>query len=112
MGQTTAGDLASQAGTYGARAGALASDTGAAQANALLAQGNARASAYGGYGQAAGQGLQGLYQNWGNISNALSGYQLGTGTRGNAYAVSQGYEPLNYGADASYYPASGGQAYD
>ena len=69
IGQTTAGDLASQAGTYGARAGALASDTGAAQANALLAQGNARASAYGGYGQAIGQGLQGLYNNWGSISN-------------------------------------------
>lgn len=112
VGQTTAQTMAGQAGSYGSAAGALASATGASSANALLAQGNARASAYGGYGQAAGQGLQGLYQNWGNISNALGGYQLGTGTQGNAYAVSQGYEPLNYGADASYYPASGGQAYD
>lgn len=111
-GQTSAQQIGSQAGQYGANVGNLASATGASSANALLAQGNARASAYGGYGQAAGQGLQGLYQNWGNISNALGGYQLGTGTQGNAYAVSQGYEPLNYGADASYYPASGGQAYD
>ena len=78
IGQTTAGDLASQAGTYGARAGALASDTGAAQANALLAQGNARASAYGGYGQAAGQGLQGLYNNWGTIKNWFSDSSGGT----------------------------------
>lgn len=68
-GQTSAQQIASQAGQYGANAGNLASATGASSANALLAQGNARASAYGGYGQAIGQGLQGLYNNWGSISN-------------------------------------------
>lgn len=72
IGQTAAGQLANQAGAYGSAAGALASATGASSANALLAQGNARASAYGGYGQAAGQGLQGLYNNWGTIKNWFS----------------------------------------
>ena len=77
IGQTAAGQLANQAGAYGSAAGALASATGASSANALLAQGNARASAYGGYGQAIGQGLQGLYNNWGSISNMFGGGNTG-----------------------------------
>ena len=77
VGQTTAQTMAGQAGSYGSAAGALASATGASSANALLAQGNARASAYGGYGQAIGQGLQGLYQNWGNISSFFGGGNTG-----------------------------------
>lgn len=77
VGQTTAQTMAGQAGSYGSAAGALASATGASSANALLAQGNARASAYGGYGQAAGQGLQGLYQNWNSISNMFGGGNTG-----------------------------------
>jgi hypothetical protein len=95
-GQTSAQQVASQAGQYGANVGSLASQTGQAQANALTSAANARASAYQGYGSAIGQGLQGLYNNR-NAFNFGGGYQLGTGTLGNAYAVSQGYEPLNYG---------------
>ena len=79
VGQTTAQSLGGAAGQYGSAAGALASATGASSANALLAQGNARASAYGGYGQAAGQGLQGLYNNWGSISSFFGGGSGPTG---------------------------------
>ena len=68
-GQTTAQQIGQAGQTTAANLGNLASATGASSANALLAQGNARASAYGGYGQAIGQGLQGLYNNWGSISN-------------------------------------------
>ena len=77
VGQTTAQSLGGAAQQYGSAAGALASATGASSANALLAQGNARASAYGGYGQAAGQGLQGLYNNWNNISSMFGGGNTG-----------------------------------
>ena len=77
VGQTTAQSLGGAAQQYGSAAGALASATGAAGANALLAQGNARASAYGGYARAAGQGLQGLYNNWGNISDFFGGGNTG-----------------------------------
>ena len=84
IGQTTAQSLGGAAGRYGAAASDLATDTGAAQANALLAQGNARASAYGGYGQAIGQGLQGLYQNRNTISNWFSGGNNMGGVGGSA----------------------------
>ena len=73
VGQVTAGDLASQAGQYGANAANIASATGAAQANALMAAGNARASSYGGMARAAGQGIQGLYQNWNALGDWFSG---------------------------------------
>jgi hypothetical protein len=66
VGQTASNNLSEAAGQYGARAGALASATGTAQGNAMLAGGNARASAYQGYGTAAGQLLQGVYNQWGN----------------------------------------------
>ena len=68
-GQTSTQQIGQAGQTTAANLGNLASATGASSANALLAQGNARASAYGGYGQAIGQGLQGLYNNWGSISN-------------------------------------------
>ena len=73
VGQTTAQTMASQAGQYGANVGNLASATGAAQANALMAAGNARASSYGGMARAAGQGIQGLYQNWNALGDWFSG---------------------------------------
>ena len=69
VGQTTAQSLGGAAQQYGANAGNLASATGASTANSLLAAGNARASSYGGIGQGIGQGVQGLYNNWGKISN-------------------------------------------
>ena len=81
VGQTTAQSLGGAAGRYGESAGALASQTGASSANALMTAGNARASAYGGYGQAAGQGLQGLYNNWGIIKNWFSDSSGGGGTQ-------------------------------
>lgn len=77
VGQTTAQSLGGAAQNYGGAAGALASGTGAAQANALMAGANARASSYGGYARAAGQGLQGLYNNWGNISDFFGGGNTG-----------------------------------
>ena len=73
VGQTTAQTMAGQAGSYGANVGNLASATGASSANALMAAGNARASSYGGMAQAAGQGLQGLYQNWNALGDWFSG---------------------------------------
>jgi hypothetical protein len=93
-GQTSAQQIANQAGQYGANVGNLASATGASSANALLAQGNARASAYGGYGQAAGQALQGLYNNWGGISNFFGGGSnnaLGPSIGSNAYESQDAY---------------------
>ena len=81
VGQTTAQSLGGAAGRYGESAGALASQTGASSANALMTAGNARASAYGCYAQAAGQGLQGLYNNWGTIKNWFSDSSGGGGTQ-------------------------------
>ena len=63
VGQTTAQSIGGAAQQYGSAAGALASATGASTANSLLASGQARASAYQGYGSAAGQGIAGL-SNW------------------------------------------------
>ena len=77
VGQTTAQSLGGAAGQTGANVSNLMSATGAANANALMAAGNARASAYGGYARAAGQGLQGLYNNWGGISNFFGGGNTG-----------------------------------
>ena len=105
VGQTTAQTMASQAGQYGANVGNLASATGAAQANALMAAGNARASSYGGMARAAGQGIQGLYDNWGGISNFFGGGNTGLNDANslissNPDAAGGG---LNYQGNSDYY---------
>jgi hypothetical protein len=73
VGQTATNNLSTAAGQYGTNAGNIAMNTGSAQGNAILAGGNARASAYQGYGTAAGQLLQGVYNQWGNRGNGSSG---------------------------------------
>ena len=103
VGQTTAQSLGGAAQQYGSAAGALASATGASSANALLAQGNARASAYGGYGQAIGQGLQGLYQNWGNISNMFGSSGLNDANALIASNPNAAGGGLNYQGNSDYY---------
>lgn len=82
VGQTTATNIAGEAGAYGQLAGANLMSTGASNANALLAQGNARASQYGAIGNAIG-GAAGAYgnyltgqqnqQNFNSYLNVLSG---------------------------------------
>ena len=82
VGQTTATNIAGEAGQYGQLAGANLMSTGASNANALLAQGNARASQYGAIGNAIG-GAAGAYgnyltgqqnqQNFNSYLNVLSG---------------------------------------
>lgn len=105
VGQTTAQTMASQAGSYGANVGNLMSATGASSANALLAQGNARASAYGGYGQAAGQGLQGLYNNWNSISSMFGGGNTGLNDANSLIASNPNAAGggLNYQGNSDYY---------
>lgn len=79
VGQTTAGNLSSQAGQVGSNLSSLASQTGQSQANALMAAGNARASAYTGVGSAIGQGI-GSYLNYNqnqSLINALGGSNTG-----------------------------------
>ena len=63
VGQTTATNIAGQAGAYGNAAAGNLMATGESYANSLLAQGNARASQYGAIGNAIG-GAAGAYGNY------------------------------------------------
>lgn len=103
VGQTTAQSLGGAAGQLGVNVGNLASQTGASSANALLAQGNARASAYGGYGQAIGQGIQGLYNNWGTISNMFGSTGLNDANALIASNPDAAGGGLNYQGNSDYY---------
>lgn len=105
VGQTANNALA-QAGSQFANAmSGISQNNAANQGNAMLAAGNARASGYAGIGNA----LSGAVANWPQQQQQQGyqipqGYQLGTGTLGNQYAASQGYQPLDYTtANAGYY---------
>ena len=63
VGQTTAGNLATQAGQFGTNASNITMSVGESNANSLLAQGNARASQYQAIGNAIG-GVVGAYGNY------------------------------------------------
>lgn len=102
----TANNALQQAGSQFANAMTGISQANAAnQGNAMLAAGQARASGYAGIGNA----LSGAVANWPQQQQQQGyqipqGYQLGTGTLGNQYAMSQGYQPLDYGtANAGFY---------
>lgn len=103
VGQTTAQSLGGAAGQLGVNVGNLASQTGASSANALLAQGNARASSYGGIGQAVGQGIQGLYNNWGTISNMFGSTGLNDANALIASNPDAAGGGLNYQGNSDYY---------
>ena len=69
VGQTAAGELASQAGTYGSNVGNLTMQNAANQGNAALSMGNIRASQYG----TAGSALNTLANvNWGKVGTSLN----------------------------------------
>ena len=69
VGQTAAGELASQAGTYGSNVGNLTMQNAANQGNAALSMGNIRASQYG----TAGSALNTLSNvNWGKVGTSLN----------------------------------------
>lgn len=104
VGQTANNALA-QAGSQFANAMTGISQANAAnQGNALLAAGQARASGYAGIGNAIGGAVENLPQQQQQGYQIPQGYQLGTGALGNQYAMSQGYQPLDYGT----YNAMGG----
>ena len=105
VGQTANNALA-QAGSQFANAMTGISQANAAnQGNAMLAAGNARASGYAGIGNA----LSGAVANWPQQQaqpgyQIPQGYQMGSGYLGNAFATSQGYQPLDHAtANAGYY---------
>lgn len=102
----TANNALQQAGTQFANAMTGISQANAAnQGNAMLAAGNARASGYAGIGNALSGAVAGWPQQQSQQGYQIpQGYQLGTGTLGNQYATSQGYQPLDYTtANAGYY---------
>lgn len=104
VGQTANNALAGAGQNYANAMTGISQANAANQGNALLAAGNARASGYAGIGNA----ISGAFQNWGQQSSGgyqiPQGYQMGSGYAGNAFATSQGYQPLDHAtANAGYY---------
>lgn len=100
VGQTANNALQQAGNSYANAVTGINSNNAMNQGNALLAQGNARASGYLGVGNA----LSGALGAYGMMKGGGGGYQMGTGTLGNNYAMSQGYLPLNHSAaNAGFY---------
>ena len=98
VGQNAANTLGQAGQNYASNVGNLTTQNAATQGNAALAAGNARASGYLGVGNALASG----FANWPQQQQQQQpyqipqGYQLGSGSLGNAAATSQGYQPLDY----------------
>lgn len=106
VGQTANNALQTAGSNYANAIGQIGMNNAANQGNSLMAQGNARASGYLG----AGNAFANTFANWPQQQQQPAGYQvpqgyaMGSGYAGNAYATSQGYQPLNHAAaNAGYY---------